>query len=53
MRRFRAIILTTVSTVGGLAPLIVETDFQARFLIPMALSHCRRRGIRNESSPWC
>jgi multidrug efflux pump subunit AcrB len=37
-RRFRAIILTTVSTVGGLAPLIMETDFQARFLIPMALS---------------
>ena len=27
-----------MSTVGGLAPLIMETDFQARFLIPMALS---------------
>ena len=37
-RRFRAIILTTVSTVGGLAPLILETDFQAKFLIPMALA---------------
>ncbi|MGD9366408.1 MAG: efflux RND transporter permease subunit [Desulfobacteraceae bacterium] len=37
-RRFRAITLTTVSTVGGLAPLIMETNFQARFLIPMALS---------------
>ena len=37
-RRFRAIFLTSVSTVGGLAPLIMETDFQARFLIPMALS---------------
>jgi multidrug efflux pump subunit AcrB len=37
-RRFRAIFLTTLSTVGGLAPLIMETDFQARFLIPMALS---------------
>jgi multidrug efflux pump subunit AcrB len=37
-RRFRAIFLTSVSTVGGLAPLIFETDFQARFLIPMALS---------------
>jgi Cu/Ag efflux pump CusA len=37
-RRFRAIFLTTASTVGGLAPLILETDFQARFLIPMALS---------------
>jgi len=37
-RRFRAIVLTTVSTVGGLTPLIMETDLQARFLIPMALS---------------
>lgn len=37
-RRFRAIFLTTLSTVGGLTPLILETDFQARFLIPMALS---------------
>jgi multidrug efflux pump subunit AcrB len=37
-RRFRAITLTSVSTVGGLAPMILETDFQARFLIPMALS---------------
>jgi len=37
-RRFRAIILTTLSTVGGLAPLIVEQDLQARFLISMALS---------------
>ncbi len=37
-RRFRAILLTSLSTVGGLAPLILETDMQARFLIPMALS---------------
>jgi multidrug efflux pump subunit AcrB len=37
-RRFRAIFLTTISTVGGLMPLIVETDLQAKFLIPMALS---------------
>ncbi|MCI5119866.1 MAG: efflux RND transporter permease subunit, partial [Candidatus Electrothrix sp. AUS4] len=37
-RRFRAILLTSVSTVGGLAPLILETDMQAQFLIPMALS---------------
>ncbi len=38
IRRFRAIMLTTLSTVGGLTPLIMETNFQARFLIPMALS---------------
>ncbi len=37
-RRFRAIFLTSISTVGGLAPLIMESDMQARFLIPMALS---------------
>lgn len=37
-RRFRAIFLTTLSTIGGLAPLILETDMQAKFLIPMALS---------------
>ncbi|MBN2308341.1 MAG: hypothetical protein JXR94_05185, partial [Candidatus Hydrogenedentes bacterium] len=33
-----AIFLTTVSTVGGLMPMILERDLQARFLIPMALS---------------
>ncbi len=38
VRRFRAIFLTTLSTVGGLAPMIMETDMQAKFLIPMALS---------------
>ncbi len=37
-RRFRAVFLTTLSTVGGLMPLIMETDLQAKFLIPMALS---------------
>ena len=38
VRRFRAVFLTTISTVGGLTPLIIEKDLQARFLIPMALS---------------
>jgi multidrug efflux pump subunit AcrB len=37
-RRFRAIFLTTVSTVGGLMPMIVERDMQAQFLVPMAVS---------------
>lgn len=37
-RRFRAVFLTTVSTVGGLTPLILERDMQAKFLIPMAIS---------------
>jgi len=37
-RRFRAIILTTLSTVGGMGPLIFEKNFAAIMLIPMALS---------------
>lgn len=37
-RRFRPILLTTLSTFGGLAPMIFETSRQARFLIPMAIS---------------
>lgn len=36
--RFRPIILTTLTTFGGLAPMIFETSRQARFLIPMAIS---------------
>ncbi len=36
--RFRAIILTSITTVAGLYPLILEKSFQAQFLIPMALS---------------
>jgi len=36
--RFRAIILTTITTFVGLAPLILEKSFQAQFLIPMAIS---------------
>jgi multidrug efflux pump subunit AcrB len=30
--------LTTLTTFGGLAPMIFETSRQARFLIPMAIS---------------
>lgn len=37
-RRFRAVFLTTVSTVGGLLPMLLEQDMQAQFLIPMAVS---------------
>jgi len=37
-RRFRAMILTTITTVAGLLPLMLETSFQAQFLIPMAVS---------------
>jgi len=38
VRRFRPIILTSLTTFFGLAPMIFETSRQARFLIPMALS---------------
>jgi multidrug efflux pump subunit AcrB len=38
VRRFRPIMLTTLTTFGGLAPMIFETSRQARFMIPMALS---------------
>jgi multidrug efflux pump subunit AcrB len=37
-RRFRPILLTSLTTFLGLAPMIVETSVQARFLIPMAIS---------------
>jgi len=36
--RYRAIFLTSLTTVAGLAPLIFETSRQAKFLIPMAIS---------------
>jgi multidrug efflux pump subunit AcrB len=37
-RRFRPIVLTTLTTALGLAPLLLETSPQAQFLIPMAVS---------------
>ncbi|MBN1457756.1 MAG: efflux RND transporter permease subunit [Sedimentisphaerales bacterium] len=37
-RRFRPILLTTMTTFFGLVPMILEKSLQARFLIPMAVS---------------
>ena len=37
-QRLRPIFLTTITTVLGLTPLMLEQSFQARFLIPMAIS---------------
>ena len=37
-RRFRAILLTTLTTFVGLFPILFETSVQAQFVIPMALS---------------
>jgi len=36
--RFRAIFLTSITTIAGLAPLIFEKSRQAQFLKPMAIS---------------
>jgi multidrug efflux pump subunit AcrB len=38
--RFRPVLLTSFTTIAGLFPLLLETSFQARFLIPMAVSIC-------------
>ncbi len=37
-QRFRAIILTSLTTFAGLSPIMLEQSRQARFLIPMAVS---------------
>ena len=37
-RRFRAVVLTTLTTCAGLAPLLAERSVQAQFLVPMAAS---------------
>jgi multidrug efflux pump subunit AcrB len=38
LRRFRPIVLTTLTTFGGLAPIIAETSLQATYIVPMAVS---------------
>ncbi len=38
LARFRPIVLTTITTFAGLYPIILETSFQAQFLIPMAVA---------------
>lgn len=37
-QRFRPVLLTSLTTFGGLAPMIFETSVQARVLMPMAVS---------------
>ncbi|PSL12495.1 multidrug efflux pump subunit AcrB [Marinobacterium halophilum] len=37
-QRLRAVLLTSLTTIGGLLPILFETSLQARFLIPMATS---------------
>jgi multidrug efflux pump subunit AcrB len=38
--RFRPVLLTSVTTIAGLFPLLLERSFQAQFLVPMAVSIC-------------
>ncbi|PSF13340.1 acriflavin resistance protein [Marinobacter fuscus] len=38
VQRVRAVLLTSLTTIGGLMPLLFETSLQAQFLIPMATS---------------
>ena len=37
-QRLRAVLLTSLTTIAGLGPLLLETSLQAQFLIPMACS---------------
>ncbi len=38
VQRLRAVLLTSLTTIAGLLPLLFETSLQAQFLIPMAVS---------------
>ncbi len=37
-QRLRAVLLTSLTTIAGLSPILLETSLQAQFLIPMATS---------------
>jgi multidrug efflux pump subunit AcrB len=43
--RLRAVLLTTITTIGGLSTLLLETSLQAQFLVPMAITICFGLGI--------
>jgi multidrug efflux pump subunit AcrB len=38
LARFRPILLTSITTVAGLYPIVLEGSFQSQFLKPMAVS---------------
>jgi multidrug efflux pump subunit AcrB len=38
--RFRPVLLTSITTIAGLLPILLERSFQAQFIIPMAISIC-------------
>ena len=37
-KRLRAVLLTSMTTIAGLTPILFEDSLQAQFLIPMAIS---------------
>ena len=37
-RRFRPVLLTSITTIAGLSPIMFEQSFQAQILVPMAVS---------------
>jgi len=37
-QRFRPVLITSITTIAGLTPLMLATSYQAKFLIPMAVS---------------
>ena len=39
-QRLRAVLLTSITTIAGLTPILFERSLQAQFLIPMAISIC-------------
>lgn len=39
-RRFRPVLLTSMTTIAGLLPILTERSFQAQMVIPMAVSLC-------------
>jgi hydrophobic/amphiphilic exporter-1 (mainly G- bacteria), HAE1 family len=39
-RRFRPVLLTSLTTVAGLLPVVLERSFQAQIIIPMAIALC-------------
>ena len=49
LSRFRPILLTSLTTMAGLGPLIAETSMQAQFLIPMAATIAYGLGVATVS----
>ena len=49
-QRFRPIMLTSITTIGGLMPLLLDRSMQAQVVVPMAVSLCFGLAL---TSVWC